>query len=106
MDTDNNYNNLNQNENKNQNENQNEIIKNKKKRKKSNVPKCNLDGCNKNQSIIVGMCKWCNLCYCSTHRLPESHLCSHLNKCKEVSFNNNEKKLNQQKTISNKVVKI
>lgn len=78
----------------------------KKKKKIGKTLKCNLEGCNNKQSIIIGVCKWCNKCFCSNHRLPESHICINLKNCKEEAFNINENKLNNQKTICRKVIEI
>ncbi len=85
----------------------NNIINNnnsvEKKKKKKKAPRCNLEGCNKPQSIIVGNCKWCNLHFCNTHRLPESHCCTQLNDCKNSAFNINQNKLEKEKTTCRKV---
>ena len=87
-------------------ENNNPINNNnsvEKKKKKKKVPRCALDGCNKPQSIIVGNCKWCNLHFCNTHRLPESHCCIQLNDCKNSAFNINQNKLEKEKITCRKV---
>ena len=101
MDTDNNYNNLNQNENKNQNENQNEIIKNKKKRKKSNVPKCNLDGCNKKLRLTDMACR-CGKKFCGNHRVWSDHNCTYDYKSSERK----ELEKNNEKIVGEKLNKM
>lgn len=80
-----------------------ESVVKKKKKKKSKVPKCNFEDCNNPLSIIIGQCKWCNICYCSQHRLPESHLCKNLRDCKDAAYDLNENKLFNQKTVCRKV---
>ena len=76
------------------------------RKKKKKIPRCNLNCCNKVQSIIIGQCKWCNLHYCNEHRLPESHICNGLNDCKNMAFDVNQYKLQNEKTVSEKVIKI
>ena len=98
------------NTNETENETESKIEKNvseekKVKKKKKKVPRCDLEGCNEPQSILIGVCKWCNLHFCKNHRLPEQHMCSGLSKCKDVAFNNNSI-LNGQKIVCNKVEKI
>ena len=56
--------------------------------------------------MIIGNCKWCNLHFCNTHRLPESHCCIQLNDCKNSAFNINQNKLEKEKTICRKVANI
>ena len=83
------------------NNNSTENIKKKKK-----TSKCCLKDCNKKQNIIIGNCKWCNLYFCNTHRLPESHFCTKLNDCKNNAYNINQDKLLKEKTICQKVLTI
>ena len=56
--------------------------------------------CLKKSTMITGDCKYCNCHYCNIHRLPESHCCIGLDKCKSDSFQDN-----YTKTISGKCVK-
>ena len=53
--------------------------------------------CLKKSTMITGDCKYCNCHYCNIHRLPESHCCIGLDKCKSDSFQDN-----YAKTISGK----
>jgi hypothetical protein len=56
--------------------------------------------CLKKSTMITGDCKYCNCHYCNIHRLPESHCCIGLDKCKSDSFQEN-----YHKTINGKCVK-
>jgi predicted nucleic acid binding AN1-type Zn finger protein len=48
--------------------------KNIKKRKKTKVPRCSLECCNKKLKLSDMPCK-CKFIYCSKHRLPHQHNC-------------------------------
>jgi hypothetical protein len=56
--------------------------------------------CLKKSTMITGDCKYCSCSYCNIHRLPESHCCIGLEKCKTDSFQDN-----YNKTINGKCVK-
>jgi hypothetical protein len=56
--------------------------------------------CLKKSTMITGDCKYCSCHYCNIHRLPESHCCIGLDKCKSDSFQDN-----YAKTINGKCVK-
>jgi hypothetical protein len=56
--------------------------------------------CLKKSTMIIGDCKYCSCHYCKDHRLPESHCCIGLDKCKSDSFQEN-----YTKTINGKCVK-
>jgi hypothetical protein len=56
--------------------------------------------CLKKSTMITGDCKYCSCHYCNIHRLPESHCCVGLDKCKSDSFQDN-----YTKTINGKCVK-
>jgi hypothetical protein len=56
--------------------------------------------CLRKSTIITGDCKYCSCNYCNIHRLPESHYCIGLDKCKSDSFQDN-----YTKTINGKCVK-
>ena len=56
--------------------------------------------CVKKSTMITGDCKYCSCHYCNVHRLPESHCCIGLDKCKSDSFQDN-----YNKTINGKCVK-
>jgi predicted nucleic acid binding AN1-type Zn finger protein len=49
---------------------------------------CNFINCNLKSMKLIGFCKLCNNSYCSSHRLPESHLCKNLNELKQKAHNN------------------
>jgi ubiquitin len=65
--------------------------------------RCNCDGCNDKIVKIVGMCKYCNMGYCSKHRLPESHLCSNMIQVKQASHDRLAGKLMGEKCVASKV---
>ena len=56
--------------------------------------------CLKKSTMITGDCKYCSCHYCNIHRLPESHCCIGLEKCRSDSFQDN-----YTKTIAGKCVK-
>jgi len=56
--------------------------------------------CLKKSTMITGDCKYCSCSYCNIHRLPESHCCVGIEKCKSDSFQDN-----YAKTIAGKCVK-
>jgi hypothetical protein len=56
--------------------------------------------CLKKSIMITGDCKYCSCNYCNIHRLPESHCCVGIEKCKSDSFQDN-----YVKTIAGKCIK-
>ncbi|KAL7412819.1 hypothetical protein BDY24DRAFT_341309, partial [Mrakia frigida] len=52
---------------------------------------------------IVGTCPHCELHFCSTHRLPEEHKCSHLQQCRDAAFEANRARLVSERTVARKV---
>ena len=99
---------INNNENKNENtdENTDKNIKEKKKKRKKNLCDNIEADCKQKQSQSVGYCKWCEKTFCSAHRLPESHNCIGLKKCKTQAFNINKNKINNEKCIGQKVISV
>jgi len=65
--------------------------------------KCAFKDCNQRPALIIGDCKYCNLKYCGTHRLTESHQCSNMQNCREQSFARNKAKLEGEKCVAAKV---
>lgn len=76
----------------------------KKKTKKRKAVKCLC--CSSPVSLVVGECSWCNKKFCSHHRLPESHFCTELQRCKDSAFNINKTLVETTKTASSKVAPI
>jgi len=71
---------------------------------KSGNNKCAFkDGCNQRPALIIGDCKYCNLKYCGTHRLTESHGCTNMQSCRDQSFARNKAKLEGEKCVAPKV---
>lgn len=65
---------------------------------------CAVDECYERIVKIIGDCMFCGARFCSRHRLPESHLCSNLNSCKQQSFENNHSKVMKGKCVAGKVL--
>jgi len=61
------------------------------------------DGCNQRPALIIGDCKYCNLKYCGSHRLTESHGCTNMQSCRDQSFARNKAKLEGEKCVASKV---
>ena len=59
--------------------------------------------CFQKAAAIVGNCRYCQLNYCSAHRLPESHLCPHLDICKRQSFDKNSHTVLSGKCVALKI---
>lgn len=65
--------------------------------------KCGFEGCkNKILSISIN-CNKCKLFFCSNHRLPEDHLCTHLQEIKDEAHANLSNTLQQQKCVAAKI---
>jgi predicted nucleic acid binding AN1-type Zn finger protein len=71
----------------------------KKKKKKKNKCPCVINGenCTKQPSLAVGYCKWCDITFCSSCRMPEVHKCPNLDKLKESKKLQNSNQLNNHK---------
>ena len=52
---------------------------------------------------MIGDCKWCNNCYCQTHRIPEAHDCKGMQACKKRSFDLNQKNVLSQKCVKSQI---
>lgn len=79
-----------------------ETIFTKKTTKPLKKPKrCCFEGC-KTKLKLTDMACGCQKYFCSIHRLPHSHKCININKCKETL----NKKIMDGKCITNKVDKI
>lgn len=59
--------------------------------------------CLKKTAPIIGDCKFCKLKFCGAHRLPEAHCCYSMQKCRDQSFQQNEKKVLSEKCVATKV---
>ena len=62
--------------------------------------RCNFPQCKRRASLIIGDCKYCQLHFCNEHRLPESHSCQGMDKCKQEHFNRNKDKLMSEKVVN------
>jgi len=67
------------------------------------LKKCPIDECFDKVAKIIGDCKFCELQFCSLHRLPEQHRCSHIVDVKKASFDRNSSKLLKEKCVADKV---
>ena len=52
---------------------------------------CDFVDCIKPVPLVLGVCKFCKLCHCLKHRLPEKHCCKNILDCKQSHFNANKK---------------
>ena len=59
--------------------------------------------CQQKSATIVGNCRYCQLNYCSAHRLPESHLCPNMEDCKRQSFEKNSHTVLSGKCVALKI---
>ncbi|CAG8769712.1 34120_t:CDS:2 [Gigaspora margarita] len=71
---------------------------------KVNKCKCKFGDCNDKAVKIVGHCRYCEMDFCSRHRLPEAHACINLTSCKQASFEKNAAKLRSEQCVASKVV--
>jgi predicted nucleic acid binding AN1-type Zn finger protein len=55
------------------------------------------------QALIIGDCKYCGCKFCSGHRLPETHFCYKLEKCRLDSREKNSQKLMAERLQQTKV---
>ena len=72
----------------------------KKKNKKKKIKcQCVINGekCTKQQSLAVGYCKWCDITFCSSCRMPEVHNCHNLEELKKNKKEENSNQLNNNK---------
>jgi len=67
------------------------------------VSKCAHKECSSRPVLIIGDCKFCNSKFCGSHRLPESHLCTGIQACRDQHFLKNKLKLENEKCVSPKV---
>ena len=65
---------------------------------------CAMDGCTDRPVKIIGDCKFCQRKFCSRHRQVELHHCPNMQACRDQHFQNNQKKLSQEKTVSQKTI--
>lgn len=64
---------------------------------------CNYSDCNKRAAIIIGDCRYCHLKFCPAHRLPEVHLCTGIDECKQVALDRNSAILLSGKCVGSKI---
>lgn len=65
--------------------------------------KCLFADCNSKPAPIIGLCRYCSKKFCSSHRLPEAHTCSHLSACKSNSLNTLSERLLNEKCVADKL---
>jgi len=65
--------------------------------------KCGFGTCTSKPVLIIGDCKFCNLKFCGSHRLPETHSCANMQSCRDAHFAKNKAKLESEKCISSKI---
>jgi len=65
--------------------------------------KCTVPDCKKRSVMVVGDCRFCQRSFCSSHRLPEEHVCSEMASCKQQQFELNKEKLLKEKCVARKI---
>jgi ubiquitin C len=65
--------------------------------------KCAFGECNQKPVLLVGDCKYCNNKFCGSHRLPETHVCTGMESCRQAHFVKNKQKLEGEKCVASKV---
>jgi hypothetical protein len=65
--------------------------------------RCIQDGCLLRAARIIGDCRYCEGVFCARHRLPESHSCGNISRCRQQSFEKNSEKLLSEKCVADKV---
>ncbi|KGG50681.1 ubiquitin [Mitosporidium daphniae] len=70
---------------------------------KKSARRCPVDGCQSKPAPIVGECRYCSSKFCSTHRLPESHMCTGLSACKTSSRMLLSERLLNEKCVAEKL---
>ena len=60
--------------------------------------KCSI--CMKQAANITGDCSYCNYKFCNIHRLPEYHNCISMKDCKTKSYDENYKRVINQKCVA------
>ncbi|OIR58099.1 MAG: AN1-type zinc finger protein [Amphiamblys sp. WSBS2006] len=63
---------------------------------------CSEAKCVKRVAKIIGQCRYCGCCFCSSHRLPESHSCTDLETCRAESFDKNTDRRMEEKCVAKK----
>ena len=66
-------------------------------------PRCTFSECKRKCALFIGNCSYCKSKYCDIHRLPEIHLCSNMQDCKDIHFQRNQDKLLAEKCVAPKV---
>jgi hypothetical protein len=59
--------------------------------------------CGNKSANIIGDCKYCKCKYCLKHRLPESHFCVNIDKCRMNAFTINSNKIMSEKCVASKI---
>ncbi|KAL9715053.1 hypothetical protein Ac2012v2_001712 [Leucoagaricus gongylophorus] len=59
--------------------------------------------CTSSALRVAGDCPHCRAAFCSVHRLPEHHNCTHLEDCRQQAFERNKSKLESERTVASKM---
>ncbi|KAJ3184081.1 hypothetical protein HDU85_001932 [Gaertneriomyces sp. JEL0708] len=71
--------------------------------KRATSNRCHKGDCNERVVKIIGDCRYCMHKFCTRHRLPELHLCSNMQKCRDTSAKRLKNKLLGEKCVAEKV---
>ena len=64
---------------------------------------CKYGDCKKRAAVIIGNCRYCQLKFCSSHRLPEVHSGIGIDECKKLALDRNSKILIAGKCVASKI---
>jgi predicted nucleic acid binding AN1-type Zn finger protein len=64
---------------------------------------CQMIDCRAKVALLVGDCRYCQQHFCSSHRLPEVHHCTGLDRCRQIHFEHNKTKLMSEKVTEQHV---
>ena len=67
------------------------------------ITRCAFGSCGDRVVKIVGDCRYCNLKFCSKHRLPEVHVCANMKGCRDIALEKIKNKLEREKCVASKV---
>jgi predicted nucleic acid binding AN1-type Zn finger protein len=67
---------------------------------------CRFGDCRAKRVLIAGDCRYCSQTFCMAHRVPEDHVCTGLEDCKQAARQRNASKLLSERTEQLKLQKV